>query len=201
MSTNFDARAATWDEEPRLVQLAADIMLALRRRVPLRPDQSALDCGCGTGLLTLQLAPLVRRITGVDSSRGMLDVLRQKAAALGLVVETRPMDFLAGETLGGTFDLIVSSMTLHHVAHPAALFRHFHELLNPGGYLALADLDSEDGSFHPDPTGVLHHGFDRARLSEQLRELGFTDLADSTAAVVSRGRDYPIFLISARRPG
>ena len=94
MTSSFDARAQTWDEEPRRVKLAADIFAALEQAVPLRAEWTALDYGAGTGLLALALAARVRRVLAVDSSAGMLDVLAQKARAQHLAhVETLRADF------------------------------------------------------------------------------------------------------------
>ena len=90
-------------------------------------------------------------------------------------------------------------MTLHHVEDTQRLFAEFFRLMNPGGWLAIADLDSEDGSFHPDTTGVMHYGFDRAHIQRQLETCGFSNIAASTAAILSRARDYPVFLITARK--
>ena len=133
MTSTFDERAQTWDEAPRRVQLAADIFAALARRIPLCPDWSALDYGCGTGLLTLALAPRVRRVVAVDSSKGMLGVLAQKAQIAGFAdVEPLLADFSKDPPPPGPFDLIASAMTLHHVADVEALFRKFFALLASG---------------------------------------------------------------------
>jgi hypothetical protein len=70
--------------------------------------------------------------------------------------------------------------------------------LRPGGRIALADLDREDGTFHSsDVTDVFHLGFDRADLKAQLAQAGFDDVSDTTAFVHHRNdRDYPVFLVS-----
>jgi len=76
---DFDKEAARWDEHPARVKLAADIASAILKQIMLKPDMDVLDFGCGTGLLTLRMAPMVKSITGVDSSLGMINVLREKA--------------------------------------------------------------------------------------------------------------------------
>ena len=202
MTASFDERAKTWDADPRRLQLAADIFAAVERHVPLRSDWTALDYGAGTGLLTLALAPRVRRILAVDASPGMLDVLRQKAAAAGLGnVETLRADFTRDPLPPGPFDLVASAMTLHHVEDVELLFRKFFELLASGGQLALADLDVEDGSFHGHAEGVFHSGFDRAVLAKQLAAAGFRGIRFDTAAqTVKNGHSYIIFLATARKP-
>ena len=75
---DFDQAAASWDERPQRVKLAKDVADAVIRLGGVQPTMDVLDFGCGTGLLTLQLQPLVHSITGVDSSRGMLEILNGK---------------------------------------------------------------------------------------------------------------------------
>ena len=201
MTPTFDERAQTWDEEPRRVQLAADVFAALARAIPLRTDMAALDYGCGTGLLTLALAARVRRVLAVDSSAGMLAVLAKKAPAAGRRnVELLRADFATEPPPSGPFDLVASAMTLHHVADVETLVRKFFALLAPGGFLALADLDAEDGTFHATREGIHHFGFDRAAFATQLAAAGFVDVRFDTAARIAKARAYSIFLATARKP-
>ena len=201
-ANRFDQAAATWDEQPRRVRLARAVADEIARQIHLSHDMNVLDFGCGTGLLTLALQPLVRSVTGADASSGMLDVLRQKVQAQGLAnVETILLDPEVPLSLGARFHLIVSSMALHHVANLAPLFRRFHERLEPGGRVALADLDREDGSFHEDTRDVFHLGFERSDLQTLLAAAGFVGLDVTTATITRReNRDYPVFLITGRRP-
>ncbi|MCX5646306.1 MAG: class I SAM-dependent methyltransferase [Phycisphaerae bacterium] len=98
------------------MQLANDVANAISRQVTLSTDMDVLDFGCGTGLLTLRLTPLVKSITGVDSSRGMLNVLDAKIARQNLAnVRTLLLDLEAGDVLADKYDLVVSNMTLHHI--------------------------------------------------------------------------------------
>ena len=67
---------------------------------------------------------------------------------------------------------------------------------------ALADLDTEDGSFHDaDAEGIHHLGFDRAELTGLARAAGFVDVEVRTATEIEReGRRYPMFLLLGRLP-
>lgn len=202
MTNPFDDRARTWDDDPHRGRLAADVFAALARAVPLRPDMAALDVGAGTGLLTLALAPRVRRVVAIDSSAGMLDVLRRKAQAADVRnVVLLQTDVATGPLPPGPYDLVASAMTLHHVADVEALFRKFYALLAPGGFLALADLEAEDGSFHADSADIPHFGFERAALARQLAAAGFADVRFTSAArIEKRSREYAVFLAAARKP-
>ena len=201
MSNTFDARASTWDEDPGRLQLAADIFSAIEKQIPLQPGFAALDYGCGTGLLTFALAPRVRRITAVDSSRGMLDRLAQKQQSSGLLnIDLLQSDFSNHPLPSGAYDLLTTAMTLHHVANVEQILRQFFSLLAPGGFLALADLDTEDGTFHSNSEGIHHFGFDRDTLARQLEACGFGNLHFTTASRIQKhGRTYPVFLATAQK--
>jgi 2-polyprenyl-3-methyl-5-hydroxy-6-metoxy-1,4-benzoquinol methylase len=197
---HFDQAAATWDLADRRVLLAHTVVEAISLRVPLSRELNALDFGCGTGLVTLELAPKLGSISGADTSPGMLKTLAGKAEIQGIQVRLMPLDSAGNGELGGPYDLIVSSMTMHHVADVPALFRRFAHHLNPDGRVALADLDEEDGTFHEDKTGVHHNGFLREQIQSWLAEAGFREIQLETAAVTAKeSRDFSIFLATARR--
>ena len=113
---DFDSAALNWDEEPRRVKLAGEITDTIQQKLQLSPEWDALDFGCGTGLVTLQLAPALRSITGLDSSSGMLGRLNEKITQAGFSnVRTELCDLAAGEQPAGKYHLVTSSMTLHHI--------------------------------------------------------------------------------------
>ncbi len=202
---DFDAVAATWDEKPARVRLAREVTAAILRQVQLSHHMAALDYGCGSGLVTLGIQPYVKRIVGADSSREMLEMLTRKVQVQGIKnVSARLIDLTCRESLENDFDLIVSSMTMHHVCDVAAMIATFVRVLKPGGWLALADLEAEDGSFHDDPTGVCHHGFERGFMHALLTEKGCFDVRVIPATTVRKEtpvgeeRLYPVFLAVGR---
>jgi ubiquinone/menaquinone biosynthesis C-methylase UbiE len=206
----FDEAAAEWDAKPRRVALARAVGQAILETARPSATTEALDYGCGTGLVALYLAPHVHSVVGADSSDGMLQVLRHKIegagvenmSALRLELERDPIP-------AARYDLITTSMTLHHMADTTAALTAFHNMLRPSGKLCVADLDIEPGVFHgPDPgsSGVHHFGFERGPLKDVLRHTGFHDLHDQTVFTISKevegGKemDFPVFLITATRP-
>jgi ubiquinone/menaquinone biosynthesis C-methylase UbiE len=203
---NFDQEAANWDQAPGRAKVAQDIAKSIMREITLTPDMDVLDFGCGTGLLTFALRPFVRSITGVDSSRGMLDVFKTKIKEQHLSnVEADYLDLDKGDILEGSYHLVVSSMTLHHVKNISSLLKRFYSILLPSGQLAIADLDSDEGLFHSNNDGVFHFGFDREDLHCMLIDAGFRDVRQQTAADVEkpaggdRVRLFTVFLMTGHR--
>lgn len=204
----FNTVASAWDDSPMRVGIATEVASAIVDAISPTGTERAMELGCGTGLLTGLLAPSVASVLAVDGSSGMLDVLRRKLRELDIRnVEPLEAD-LAREMPAGPFDLVFSSMVLHHIPDVPALFARLHDRLAPGGRVALADLAREDGSFHSaDVPDVMHHGFEPAELTRWLKAAGFTDIAVRTAHVVRKPqsdgskREYPVLLYTARRDG
>ena len=115
----------------------------------------------------------------------MIDVLKAKIDKQNLSnVRTQYLDTDTGDMLEGSYHLIVSGMTLHHVKEIRPLLDQFYRIVAPSGYLCIADLDLDDGGFHNNNDGVFHFGFDRAALRHYFIEAGFDDIRDRTAAEV-----------------
>jgi ubiquinone/menaquinone biosynthesis C-methylase UbiE len=203
----FDERAATWDT-PERVERAAAIADAVVRAVPIEPGSRAIELGAGTGLLGLAIRERVgparlSELLLTDASTGMLEVAEAKARRHRLSgVRTLRFDIAADPPpAGAPFDLVLSLLVLHHLEDTAAVIRAMAALLREGGWLALSDLDTEDGTFHdPEAEGIHHHGFDRAALRQLVEAAGFVDVGQVTAGEFEReGRTYPLFLLTGRR--
>ena len=204
----FSERASTFDQGAHRVRNVDMIADAIRKQVALTPEMTVMDFGAGTGLLLERIAPQVAHMLAVDTSASMLAELQKKRPDLSSELTciqadiTESTDALAHWL--GQVDGIISSMALHHVKDTQALIREFYQLLKPTGFIALADLDSEDGSFHGADAaerGVHHFGFDRVALQRLVESVGFVDVAFVTANTLQRPQgEFPIFLLTAKKP-
>ena len=206
-AAHFDKLAADWDNEPRRIALMRAIGETILREVRPTSDMDVLDYGCGTGLIGLFLLPYVRTVTGADNSPGMLEELRGKITAGGLEnIRAIRLDLEQDPLPNKRYHMIAVGMAMHHIADTEKVLRAFHALLVPGGTLCLADLDTEPGIFHPAEMAdvVHHHGFDRDTLKQQLAEIGFSQMKDTTAVTFRKpveGQDdqeFSVFLITGR---
>lgn len=201
---HFDNKAREWDANPVFRERAEQIAQAIRAELALNTGMSALDYGCGSGLLSFPLKDELGHITLKDTSSGMLEVLREKIARQAVANMTvRQTDLTCEPLPDERYDLIYSSMTLHHIPDTARILTVFHALLNPGGHLCIADLDREDGSFHGPDIEVLH-GFDRDALAKLASQTGFGSIRFRTVFEIVKPqavgeRAYPVFLMTASR--
>jgi 2-polyprenyl-6-hydroxyphenyl methylase/3-demethylubiquinone-9 3-methyltransferase len=105
-----------------------------RMRRPLE-GKTALDVGCGAGLLAEPLARLGAKTTGVDASTELIAVARAHAQAMALEVDYRAADVLQ---IDGSFDLVTCMEVIEHVADPAVFLPALAKRLAPGGLLILS---------------------------------------------------------------
>ena len=199
MTDLFQEKAQDWDVNDMVKALSMGIGSAILDNVILNESMQVMDFGAGTGLITAQVANEVGKVTAVDVSQAMLDKLAAKEELRGKVEIV--CQNIIEQPIGTEFDLIVSAMAMHHVEDTDKMIQRFAEHLKPGARVALADLDEEDGSFHPeDVQGVYHSGFNREVFMDKLEAHVFKDIRFVTAHTASKEeKSYPIFLALASK--
>ena len=199
MTDLFQEKAQDWDVNDMVKALSIGIGSAILDNVILDESMQVMDFGAGTGLITAQVANRVGKVTAVDVSEAMLEKLAAKDELSGKVEIV--CQNIIEQPIGIEFDLIVSAMAMHHVEDTDKMIERFAEHLKPGAWVALADLDEEDGSFHPeDVKGVYHAGFNRDAFMDKLEAHGFKDIRFVTAHTVNKEEgSYSIFLALASK--
>ncbi|MBV5314881.1 MAG: class I SAM-dependent methyltransferase [Prolixibacteraceae bacterium] len=198
--SEFDARAREWDKDKMHVDRSIAIAAELEKMIPIHPFMKALEYGAGTGILSFLLKDRFAEITLMDNSQEMIKVCVEKTEHFK-TNHILPIWFdLEHKDYDHHFDIIYNQMVLHHVNDYEAIIYTFHTMLNPGGYLAIADLYPEDGSFHG-PDVKVHLGFDPEKLTEIFRNAGFKNIEYKTCFEVKResGVKYPVFLLVAQK--
>lgn len=193
----FAQKAGNYEQDKKRVANVETIASAILNRIDVDQSMEIMDFGSGTGLLLEQVAPHVSKITSVDISASMNKQLSEKREALGCELEMLEMD-LSTTPLERTFDGIISSMTMHHIQDIPAMLVRFYSMLNKDGFIALADLDKEDGSFHSEDTGVFHFGFDRDEFAKYASDAGFKSVNIELASTINKPHgQFPVFLLTA----
>ncbi|KAH6855943.1 S-adenosyl-L-methionine-dependent methyltransferase [Chaetomium sp. MPI-CAGE-AT-0009] len=193
-TARFNEEALSWDSNPSVQLATALAHKAYLAHLPPADTLSTydvLDLGCGTGLLSLALAPSVRSVTAVDAAEGMIAALRNIHPVHALL--TSPSDpRLALDPVTHTphpnrrFDLVVSHLVLHHIPDLATLFTTIHGCLRPGGRVMVTDFEDFGPAarqFHPESKmdGVERHGIERGMIRAVMEGVGFADVRVETA--------------------
>ena len=147
----------------------------------------------------------MRRVVPTDTSAGMLGAAHAAPADGPDRYATRQID-LTRDPLDERVDLAVSAMALHHIPDTGAILAAIRDTLNPGGWVALADLDADpENHFHSDGHDG-HRGIDRDDLCRRLRELGFEDVTAETGTRIRKTkheveREFTVFLVTGHLQG
>jgi ubiquinone/menaquinone biosynthesis C-methylase UbiE len=154
-SISTPAERAAWD---RIMQLVD------RGQSPL----DALDVGCGTGFLSLELAARGHRVTGIDLAPAMLEKARLKAAEAGFDIRFQEGDAERAPFPDGGFDLAISRHVLWTLPHPEAAIDDWIRVLRPGGRLAVIDGAQYDVAAAPPRQENARSSAEYAAIGDQL---------------------------------
>ena len=202
---SFDNDSRTWDTNIRINRAEA-VAKEISNCIDINKNYSAMEFGCGTGLVSFNLYEKFKSIALVDSSKGMIEILNSKIEKSKVPNMTSYyLDITNKDSLDMKFDVIYTSMVLHHIDDIKAIIKKLYELLNKDGYLCIVDLDEEDGSFHKNHLDFHgHNGFDQDYLKGILSNCGFKNVESNTffydeKIIEDEKIKYSLFLMKGRK--
>jgi ubiquinone/menaquinone biosynthesis C-methylase UbiE len=185
----WDRRAASWEEGGAVgLQPVLDTVLS---QAAVHPGDLAVDLGCGTGQLALPLARAGARVTAVDLSGAMIELLLENTRAQGLSGVEGVVSAVESLRLPpSSVDVVVSNYTLHHLRDPdkEALVRSVTAWLRPGGRFVVGDMMFGRGRTARDREII------RSKMSTLLRRgpAGWWRVAKNVARFTLRFQERPI---------
>jgi len=203
---HFDKQAKDWDNDPKKTERAIIFAEEIKKFIQPKDTWNALEFGCGTGLLSYQLKNTFESITLADNSIGMIDVLKEKIKNQH-IKNFKPLlvDLLKDDLNIGKFNVIYMLMTLHHILDLEKVSKKFNSLLKTDGFLCIADLVEEDGSFHVNhPHFNGHNGFNKNQLTHLLINNGFKVEYYNLSFTIEKelngnNKKYPLFLMICKK--
>jgi ubiquinone/menaquinone biosynthesis C-methylase UbiE len=198
---HFDEAATIWDEDPHRRERTQAIARSIVATVPLKSNWRVMEYGCGTAELSFLLASQVREVVAADASAGMVDQIRRKLKPCPTIrIEPRLLDLVQEPAPVERFDLILVAMALHHIPDVSELLTRLGSMLGDGGWLAIADLQAEDGSFHM-PLTVPHNGFVPETMVQSINQAIGTNSCSWRIVheFPKNGRTYPVCLWTAQK--
>ena len=162
------------------------------------PNWVAGDLGCGTGRIAESLAPFVRRVVAVDSSREMLRAARDRLRELGNV-DVREGRLESLPVADGELDVANMFLVLHYIVQPEAALAEAARTLRPNGRLLIADMTPHDRRAYQHDMGHAWLGFSRQQIAGWLRDAGLNSITHYELPPDPDASGPAIFVASARR--
>ncbi len=172
----FNTIADHWDTLNGEVLGGFDLAGAVAEAMPAGCG-TAVDLGCGTGLVLERMRGRADLVIGVDGSPRMLELSRRRLAedSAGVSLRIGELDHLP--LRDGEADFACINMVLHHLSDPQAALREIRRVVRPGGLLFAADFDRHTQERMRTDYGDRWLGFDRAALHALLEGAGFVPLS------------------------
>jgi SAM-dependent methyltransferase/DNA-binding HxlR family transcriptional regulator len=187
----FGRRHAEWDTLRR--ELFGEGFLPAGLAALLPAHWTVADLGCGTGPALVELAPVVRRVVGIDREPRMVETARARTAELPNVEvhEAGLEDLPLGD---GALDAATCMLVLHHVPDPTAALREVRRVLRPDGRLVIIDMIAHDREDWAHAMGHRHLGFDERTLSGWATEAGLRPTAYRPLTPATEAQGPPLFI-------
>ena len=197
---DFNELAKEWDNDRR-IKRAKIISNEIKNNLLEERNKKVLEFGCGTGLISLNLKDYFKEITLIDNSKEMINVANNKIDLLKIDNIKGICCDLINYDIFEKYDIIYSSMALHHVVEIDKLIKRFNDLLNEEGKICIVDLNKDDGSFHKEEKDFNgYNGFSQEWLKNILCKNGFKELKSYTfykdiKEVDKEKVEYSLFII------
>lgn len=203
----FDNKAESWDKDPvkieRAKKFAENIVISLKEN----ENMEAMEFGSGTGQVSLFLHEYFKNIYLIDSSEGMIEVLKKNIHERGIRnMKAICKDILREDVNIDGLDVIYTLMTLHHIEEIDRILEIFNKHMKPGAFLFIGDLEKEDGSFHDHSQNFKgHHGFEKEKLVSLLEAKGFRQIEYRNFFQLTKkfedgsAKDFPLFFMAAKK--
>lgn len=183
----------------KLLEPGQSWFLWARALSSLLPPLDVADFGCGTGVLSVELARWAKQVTAIDANDEVLDKARERARREGVSnVQFLREDLHNLSLPSGRMDLVVISQSLHHVEDPRTVLTEATRILKPRGRLVVLELMPHDEKWVVDRLGHRHLGFEPDSLLKHMEEAGLGRL-NLTTHTRDGQSPFRVFLLTAER--
>lgn len=194
----FDLAASRYDTAER-IEIANVISGTIRKYITGGENKTAIDYGCGTGLVGLSLLDVFKSILFADASKNMVEQVGQKIEKLQAKnADALCFDLLAECPQGLQADYIIMVQVLLHEKHVKPLLTRLFSILNEGGHLLIVDFDKNVNIVSDE----VHNGFEQGELAGILQEISFSHVDSKTfyhGEKIFMNQDASLFILDAER--
>lgn len=194
----FDRIANSYDT-PERIHIAKVASEAIKAYLGDTKSKNAIDFGCGTGLVGMNLLSEFKTMLFLDTSENMLQIIKEKiSAADARNASTLCFDFETSSPSNLSADYIVMAQVLLHIQDYAALLTKLYDVLDDEGHLLIVDFNKNDKVV----SELVHNGFDQEQLGELMRKIGFRDIRSKTiynGSKIFMNQDASLFIMDAKK--
>lgn len=194
----FDMIANHYDTSER-VQIAKVSSDAIKEYLVGTKSKDAIDFGCGTGLVGINLLNEFRSMLFLDTSQNMLNIIDQKISdSNALNASTLCYDFETSTQLSIRADYIFMVQVLLHIQDFESVLSRLYDVLNFEGHILIVDFNKNDEVV----SDMVHNGFDQKQLTEIMSKIGYKDIQTKTFYTGSKlfmGQDASLFILDAKK--
>ncbi|MGC7872056.1 class I SAM-dependent methyltransferase [Desulfosporosinus sp. SYSU MS00001] len=194
----FEMMANRYDTTER-IQIAKVTSDAIREHLADTNHKKAIDFGCGTGLVGLNLLKDFNTMLFVDPSPNMLNQIKQKIADFNIQnADTLCFDFEKEGRKDLQTDYIFMAQVLLHINDIELVLARLYDILNPGGHLIIVDFNKNEEV----SSDLVHNGFDQEELIDLMTKLGYRAFQSKTFYAGSKlfmNHDASLFILDSQK--
>jgi len=194
----FDMIANSYDT-PERIHIAKVASDAIRDYVDDAKSKLAIDFGCGTGLVGMNLLDDFHSMLFLDTSQNMINQIEQKISDFNIQnADTLCFDFEKEGLSDLHADYIVMTQVLLHIPDVEPVLSRLLDVLNEGGHLLIVDFDKNEDVV----SDMVHNGFHQAKLADRMTELGYRNIQSKTfyhGSKIFMGQDASMFVLDAQK--
>lgn len=194
----FQAMANQYDTAER-IEIAKITANAIREYIENGLDKSAIDFGCGTGLVGMELLNDFHSMTFLDSSSNMLEQIKQKIDESNIQnVDMICFDFETAFRSDIHADYVFMVQVLLHIKDVELVLSRLYEVLNSEGHLVIVDFNKNQEVV----SDKVHNGFDQGELADLMTKIGFKETKSKTFYTGSKmfmNQDASLFILDSKK--
>lgn len=194
----FEMIANIYDT-PERVQIAKVSSDAIREHLVDAKDKNAIDFGCGTGLVGMNLLNDFKSILFLDTSQNMINQVKQKISNSNIEnADTLCFDFEKDNLSDLHADYIFMVQVLLHIKDFKPVLLKLYDVLNPGGHLIIVDFNKNNEVV----SDMVHSGFDQKTLTDTMSNIGYKSIESKTfynGSKIFMGHDASLFILYSQK--
>ncbi len=194
----FEMIANRYDT-PERIEIANVSSDAIREYLVDTKSKRAIDFGCGTGLVGMNLIDVFHSVLFLDSSQNMIHEVEHKISSSSIQnAATLCFDFEKDSLSDLHADYIFMAQVLLHIKDTALILSRLYGILNESGHLLIVDFNKNENIV----SDMVHNGFVQMELTDAMAQIGYRNIQSQTFYTGSKifmGHDASLFVLDAQK--